>query len=105
MNVIDKLCRRLEQANSQIQQLFRKNEESLVGLNLYNRFLEKPNDEQVLAYDRAVKEISLSLEVPAEAVARGIEQLSEHGIVTVQGNAIRLKNKTKLSELAEEIGG
>lgn len=105
MNVIDKLCRRLESANAQIQQLFRKNEESLVALNLYNRFFERPSDEQVLAFDRAVKEISLALEVPAEAVSRTIEGLQSHGIVTIQGNALRLRNKDKLSALAEEIGG
>lgn len=105
MNVIDKLCRRLESANAQIQKLFQKNEESLVALNLYNKFYEKPADEQVLALDRAVKDISLALEVPSEAVSRTVDQLAARGVVTIQGNALRLRNADKLSELADEIGG
>src|SRR6056297_3257378 len=40
MNVIDKLSKRLQNSNAQIQQLVRKNERSIMALNLYNRFIE-----------------------------------------------------------------
>jgi CRP-like cAMP-binding protein len=105
MNVIDKLCRRLEQANSQIQHLFEKNEQSLVALNLNYKFMEKPPDQQVLALDRVVKDLSLSLQVPAESVSETIRQLERNGIVTIQGNALRLQNRDKLTAVADEMRG
>jgi CRP-like cAMP-binding protein len=105
MNVIDKLCRRLERANAQIQQLFQKNQRSLVALNLNYKFLERPEDNRVLALDRAVKDLSMALEVPAEAVSETIQQLAQAGIVSISGNALRLQNEDKLTAIADEIGG
>lgn len=104
MNVIDKLCRRVEQANTQIQRLFQKNEQSLIALNLYYRFLEKPAEEQALALDRACKEIGMEVEAPGEKVREKIKELAEKGIVSISGNALRLKSKEKLSAIAEEAG-
>lgn len=101
MNVIDKLCRRLAEANAQIQHFFRKNEESLVALDLYNRFIDKKEGEPVLARDRVVKEISLNLEIPAQTVQSIIEDLTAREIVTVKQNALRLKNEGRLGQIAE----
>jgi CRP-like cAMP-binding protein len=104
MNVIDKLSRRLADANAQIQYFFRKNEESLVALDLYNRFIAKREGEPVLARDRVVKEISLNLEIPSQTVQRIIDGLTERGICTVKQNAIRLKNEGRLGAIAEKGG-
>lgn len=104
MNVIDKLCRRLAEANAQIQHFFRKNEESLVALDLYNRFIDKREGEPVLARDRVVKEISLNLEIPAQTVQSIIDDLTEREIVTVKQNAIRLHNEGRLGAIAERGG-
>jgi CRP-like cAMP-binding protein len=104
MNVIDKLCRRLAEANAQIQHFFRKNEESLVALDLYNRFIDKKEGEPVLARDRVVKEISLNLEIPSETVQSIIDDLTEREIVTVKQNAIRLRNEGRLGAIAERGG-
>jgi len=104
MNVIDKLSRRLAEANAQIQYFFRKNEESLVALDLYNRFISKRDGEPVLARDRVVKEISLNLEIPAQTVERIIDGITERGICTVKQNAIRLKNEGRLGAIAEKGG-
>jgi CRP/FNR family transcriptional regulator, cyclic AMP receptor protein len=103
MNVIDKLCRRVEQANTQIQRLFQKNEESLIAINLYYRFLEKPAEEQALALDRACKEIGMELEVPGEKVREKILGLAEKKVVSISGNALRLTSKEKLSAIAEKV--
>lgn len=104
MNVIDKLSRRLAEANAQIQYFFRKNEESLVALDLYNRFIEKREGEPVLARDRVVKEISLNLEIPSQTVQRIIDDLTEREICTVKQNAIRLKNEGRLGAIAVKGG-
>ncbi|MFP4012103.1 MAG: Crp/Fnr family transcriptional regulator [Spirochaetaceae bacterium] len=104
MNVIDKLCRRLAEANAQIQHFFRKNEESLVALDLYNRFIAKPEGEPVLARDRVVREISLNLEIPAETVQQVIDELARRDILTVKQNALRLKNAGRLGAVVEKGG-
>ncbi|MGM0675764.1 MAG: Crp/Fnr family transcriptional regulator [Spirochaetota bacterium] len=104
MNVIDKLCRRLADANAQMQHFVRKNEESLVALDLYNRFIGKEQGEPVLAKDRVVKEISLSLEIPAQTVIDVIDDLTSREIITVKQNAVRLKNEGRLGAIADTSG-
>ncbi len=105
MNVIDKLCRRLENANSQIQALVRKNEQSMIALNLYNRFMEKPEAERALAFDRSVKEISMSLQIPLDTVENAIRTLAEDGILAIKTNAVRLRNENRLTQVAGQAGG
>ncbi|TVQ96798.1 MAG: Crp/Fnr family transcriptional regulator [Spirochaetaceae bacterium] len=105
MNVIDKLCRRLENANSQIQALVRKNEQSVIALNLYNRFMDRPEGERALALDRATKEIAQSLQIPVDTVEEAIQQLVRDGVLSVKTNALRLTNENRLTEMAEQVGG
>ena len=105
MNVIDRLCRRLENANSQIQALVRKNEQSVIALNLCKRFMDRPEGERALARDRAVKEIAQSLQIPADTVEEAIQQLSRDGVLSIKTNALRLTNEGRLSETAEKVGG
>lgn len=103
LNIIDKLCRRLQHANSQIQYLVRRNERSLIALNLYYRFREKEG-EPVLTLDRAAEEISLSLELPVSSIREAISSLAACGAVRVDGNAIRLMDRNILVRLADEAG-
>ena len=105
MNVIDKLCRRLQNANAQIQQLFRTNERSLIALNLYNRFTEQATETGKLTMDRTVEEISLNLETPADFVSEVLYGFQEDGIVKIESNTIILKDKRRLVQLARETGG
>lgn len=100
MNVIDKLSKRLQNANTQIQQLLRKNQRSMVALNLYNRFMECESEEKVLTLDKTVDAIALELESPQLVVSELINGFNEAGICEVQSNAIRLKNKKRLVAVA-----
>ena len=105
MNVIDKLCRRLQNANAQIQQLFRTNERSLIALSLYNRFTEQATEEGKLTMDRTVEEISLNLETPSDFVSEVLYGFAEDGIIKIESNTIILKDKRRLVKLAREGGG
>lgn len=104
LNVIDKLCRRLENANSQIQLMFQRNQRSLIALNLYTKFGDRPADEQHLPLDKTVEQISLNLETPGKLVSSYLEGFVAAGILNIKGNAIRLMDRQKLSQLAE-MGG
>jgi CRP/FNR family cyclic AMP-dependent transcriptional regulator len=70
MSIIDKLSKRLQNANAQIQQLHRRNERSMVALNLYNRFLEDGGDERTLKFAKTVDAIALDLQSPEESCFR-----------------------------------
>lgn len=100
MNVIDKLSKRLQNANNQIQQLLRKNQRSMVALNLYNRFMECESEEKVLTLDKTVDAIALELESPQLVVSELINGFEEAGICEIQSNAVRLKNKKRLVAVA-----
>jgi CRP/FNR family transcriptional regulator, cyclic AMP receptor protein len=105
MNVIDKLCRRLQQTNNQIHGLVRNNVKSVIALGLYYKIMEKPKDEQTLSLDTVVKDIAKSLDVSQAVVTEAVNSLSESGIVTISGNALKLKDRGKISVLVESMGG
>lgn len=100
MNVIDKLSKRLQNANAQIQQLHRKNQRSMVALNLYNRFMEAEREEKSLTLDRTVEAIALELESPQLVISELVNGFQDAGICEIQGNAIRLKNRKRLVAVA-----
>ena len=104
LNVIDKLCRRLQNANSQIQMMFQRNQRTLIALNLYNRFADRKPDEQYLALDKTVDQLALELETPPTIVHDNLSQLAEAGIISQKGNAIWLVDKQRLNQLAN-LGG
>lgn len=101
LNVIDKLCRRLENANSQIQLMFQRNQRSLIALNLYAKFGDRPADEQHLPLDKTVEQISLNLETPGKLVSSYLEGFVAAKILSIKGNVIRLIDSKKLGRFAE----
>ncbi|MCK4515701.1 MAG: Crp/Fnr family transcriptional regulator [Spirochaetaceae bacterium] len=101
LNVIDKLCRRLENANSQIQLMFQRNQRSLIALNLHSKFRDRPENEQHLPLDKVVEQISLNLETPGKLVSSYLDGFVAAGILSIKGNVIRLIDGRKLSRLAE----
>jgi CRP-like cAMP-binding protein len=103
LNIIDKLCRRLMHANMQIQHLVKRNDKSLVALNLYYAFKEKERAEQHLLLDRVTEEIALNLEIPVERVGTVIEMLAKAGIVELKPNSVTLLNENALREAAEAV--
>lgn len=104
LNIIDKLSRRLQNANSQIQMLYQRNQHSLIALNLYTRFGERKPDEQYLPLDRTVEQISLNLETPPELVREHFDELASGGVLSIKGNAVWLLDKGRLNQLAN-VGG
>jgi len=104
LNVIDKLCRRLQQANMQIQHLVRKNERGLIALNLHYAFTEKGSDNQGLEYARLLRELSLSLEFPQEKIQKYVGELREKQIFKLEEDRLILLDTGRLSDIAESAG-
>jgi CRP/FNR family transcriptional regulator, cyclic AMP receptor protein len=100
MSIIDKLSKRLQNANAQIQQLHRRNERSMVALNLYNRFLEDGGENRVLKFDKTVDAIALDLQSPKSLVSEIIYRFDTDGICEVGEDEIRLQDHRRLVRLA-----
>ena len=101
LNVIDKLCRRLQQANMQIQHLVRRNEKGLIALNLHYAFTEKGRDVKGLDYAKLLRELSLCLEFPQEKIQKYIGELREKQIFKLESDHLILLDPGRLSDIAE----
>jgi CRP-like cAMP-binding protein len=101
LNVIDKLCRRLQNANGQIQLLFQRNQRSLIALNLENRFNESSHEEKHLSLDKTIEVVSLNLETPPKIVEEHLMQLAKSGVLSIKGNAVILNDADRLNKIAE----
>lgn len=99
LNVIDKLCRRLQNANNQIQLLFKSNERSGMALNLYHLFTESGVGTR-LSLERVRQEFTMNLLVPVDLVNRILKELEEANIVEIRGGSIRLLDRDRLAAAA-----
>ena len=105
LNIIDKLCRRLKNANLHIKHLARKDARGLVALNLLYAFQGAGMEEASLSYDRTVEEFSENLELPIEQVKAYFDEFERSNIVKLAGNKLSLLDTEKLNALAERLGG
>ncbi len=101
MNVIDKLCRRLQHANSQIRHLVHANFKSAIALNLYLRFSRVAGG-GALTLDRTVREIAKNIGIDAPIVQQVIDELAGSRVVAVEGNAVKLMDEGALCRVADE---
>ena len=104
LNIIDKLCRRLQNANLQIQHLVRKNGKGLVALYLMYAFKSAGTEQRPILYDRTLEEIALNTEFPLDAVTAIFEEFVRDGTIGLEGNRLALVNRERLSAVAESIG-
>jgi CRP-like cAMP-binding protein len=101
MNIIDKLCRRLQHSNMQIQHFKRRNEPSLVALNLLYAFEAADTEGGSIPLERTVEEISLSLEAPANEIRKIIEEYGRQGILSVESDTVRMIDRDRLKAAVE----
>ena len=104
LNVIDKLCRRLQQTNAQIHHLVKRNEKGLIALNLFYAFTEQGMEKGDLDIHKTSREISLSLEIPQERTMAYLQELAANGVVEIGEGAIKLLNRGKLTQITESAG-
>ena len=104
MSIIDKLCRRLQQANMQIQQLKRKNAPALIALHLVYAF--EAATQESIPLDKTLEEISLSLEMPLQEAEGIVQRFEQEGLLRRTGNILEVLNletlRARAAEQAEE---
>ncbi len=104
LNIIDKLGRRLQQANLQIQHLVRRNERGLMALNILYAFNVQSSEGGVVEHVRLLRELSMTMEIPQEHIKAFIEELRTAEILELQKDGVlRLMDMRRLSALAEKL--
>jgi CRP/FNR family transcriptional regulator, cyclic AMP receptor protein len=105
LTIIDKLCRRLQNAHLKIQHLVKRDARGLIALHLRYLYQEMPGGEATVPFQKCLEEISLSLELPMEDVRGVLADLGREGILAQEGDSLRLADREKLFRLTESVGG
>jgi len=105
LNIIDKLCRRLQNAHMKIQHLVKKDARGLIALHLRYLFQELPSGTGSASFETCLEDISLSLELPMEEVRGVLSKLQADGVLSVDSDSLLLVDREKLFQLAESVGG
>ena len=97
LNIIDKLCRRLESANQQIKMLVKKDIKSLIAMNLYY-FCQSSELCDNLYYDKVTDTIARNMELPIDIIQEKFEIFQKKKIIEISGNKILILDIDKLKE-------
>ena len=98
LNIIDKLCKRLEHANVQIKRFVQKDIKSLIGMNLYYLIQGKGIDINNLSYTKTIESIADNMEIPIELVQEKFADFEKESIIAISDNKIIINNIDKLKE-------
>jgi CRP-like cAMP-binding protein len=104
LSIIDKLCRRLQDAHLKIQHLAKRDAEGLIALHLSSLYRELPSGAAIVPYQKCLEEIALSLELPMEEVQKTLDDMGQAGILEKSGDALRLVDGEKLHLITEAMG-
>ena len=104
LTIIDKLCRRLQNAHLKIQHLVKKDARGLIVLHLRSLYQELPSDQQIIAFEKCLEDIAFSLELPMDSVRDVLNALLAEGVLAREGDLLRLADSEKFASLAESVG-
>jgi CRP/FNR family cyclic AMP-dependent transcriptional regulator len=103
LNIIDKLCRRLHNANLKLQHLVPRYDKALVALSLYYSYKGQEEEPDMLEFDNLLEEISMDLDLPKQRVTELINEFEKQGIIKIESDKIILCNEKKLYAITERI--
>ena len=104
LTIIDKLCRRLQTAHMKIQHLVKKDARGLIALHLRSLFQELEADSSFIDYQKCIEDISLSLELPMDAVRGVLETMTGEGLLVLKSDALSLGDRERFLLLTESVG-
>jgi CRP/FNR family cyclic AMP-dependent transcriptional regulator len=104
MNIIEKLCLRLEKADNQIRDLAKRDVKSLVisALNDLRRATKSPGEtgaSNSLSYSETVRNISMQINASKEDVEMQIQRLTSSGFLARDGNILDILKSEELNKL------
>jgi CRP/FNR family cyclic AMP-dependent transcriptional regulator len=104
LSIIDKLCRRLQNAHLQIQHLVKRDARGQIALHLRYLFQELPAGQTTVPFQSTLDDVSLAFELPMEEVQKVLSILQKEGILGVTAQTIALLDREKLLQLTESVG-
>src|SRR5271169_699158 len=104
LTIIDKLCRRLQNAHLKIQHLVKRDAWGLIALHLRYLYQELPGGQEEVPFEKCLEEISMSLELPMEIVRGVLVEMQGEGILLKTGDSLSLVDREKLLKLTESVG-
>jgi CRP/FNR family cyclic AMP-dependent transcriptional regulator len=102
LNIIDKLCRRLANANQHLRHLARKDARGLIAMNLRLGFQAASG--AGLDRERTVEEFARNLELEAGTVRGVLEEFDRAGIVRFSAASLELADEAGLNLISEPLG-
>jgi len=102
LNLIDKLCRRLANANQHLRHLARKDARGLIAMNL--RLAFQASGGGGLDLENTVEEFARNLELDSGQVRTVLEEFGQSGIVRLAGGAMELADEARLNLISEPLG-
>lgn len=104
LSIIDKLCRRLQNAHLQIQHLVKRDAKGQIALHLRYLFQELPAGQTVVPFESTLDDVSLAFEMPMDDVRKIFAVLQQDGILGITAETISLLDREKLLRLTESLG-
>jgi CRP-like cAMP-binding protein len=104
LTIIDKLCRRLQNAHLKIQHLVKRDARGLIALHLQSLYQELPGNEGSLPFQKCLEDVSLSLELPMDDVRGVLGEMQAEGMLAMEGDQLRLADREKLFQYTEAVG-
>ncbi|MBN2735608.1 MAG: Crp/Fnr family transcriptional regulator [Spirochaetales bacterium] len=101
LNIIEKLCRRLQAANQQIKAMAPRNLKGMIALSLYYDF--KNADGKMVSYSKSLEEISLNLQLPLQDIKDQVEGMIKSGILKLENDQLILLNSPGLDDIADDV--
>jgi CRP/FNR family cyclic AMP-dependent transcriptional regulator len=104
MNIIEKLCLRLEKADNQIRDLAKRDVKSLVisALNDLRRATKSPGESGAsgsLNYSETIRNISMQVNAPEDEVEDQLGRLISSGFLAKDGNILDIVKAEELDKL------
>jgi CRP-like cAMP-binding protein len=98
LNIIDRLCKRIEHSNSQVKKLVQKDIKSLIAMNLYYTIQGKEIDIDNLGYEKIINTISTNMDLPIKLVKEKFKDFEREELISISENKIIINNIDKLKE-------
>lgn len=101
LNIIDKLCKRIQHTNQQLKLLAEKDTMGLFAQTLFYAFHSEDAINNTINYLDFFREMSLSLEIPQQTMNQLLDSYKKQGIIDVLNAKLILLDEQRLMALAK----
>lgn len=101
LNIIDKLCKRIQHTNQQLKLLAENDTMGLFAQNLFYAFHSEDAFNNTINYLDFFRDLSLNLEIPQHTINQLLEGYKKQGIIDILNAKLILLDEERLMALAK----